>query len=97
MTSTTFVGGNGTIGAGRPLLRKVTDFFQSIIDMIALFFKALTAQPQTIEIRPRAYNQRNNTYRSGGRSGYSDRPRRSNIHGMSSLRQSGACDTGGGG
>lgn len=92
MTSTTFVGGNGTIGAGRPLLRKVTDFFQSIIDMIALFFKALTAQPQTI----RASN-RNNTYRSGGRSGYSDRPRRSNIHGMSNLRQSGACNTGGGG
>ena len=97
MTSTTFVGGNGTIGAGRPLLRKVTDFFQSIIDMIALFFKALTAQPQTIKSRPRAYNQRNNTYRSGGRSGYSDRPRRSNIHGMSNLRQSGACDTGRGG
>lgn len=46
-----YVNRDGTVGGRKPFLRLVTDFFQGIIDFIALFFGALTNPPQRIESR----------------------------------------------
>lgn len=41
-----YVGSDGTVGGKKSWKRMIMDFFQGIIDFIALFFTAFTNPPQ---------------------------------------------------
>jgi Selenoprotein SelK_SelG len=76
-----YINHDGTVGGRKSIVRTITDFFQGIIDFMALFFSALTNPPQRIESRA-TYGQRNNgrSYSSG-----TGRPGGSNIRGVKNL------------
>mmetsp|Transcript_71812 Transcript_71812/g.208030 ORF Transcript_71812/g.208030 Transcript_71812/m.208030 type:complete len:88 (-) Transcript_71812:207-470(-) len=76
-----YINQDGTIGGRKSFGRLVVDFFQGIIDIVALFFSAITNPPQRIESRS-TYGQRNNgrSYTSSG-----GRPGGSNIRGVRHL------------
>ena len=45
----TYVARDGTLGGRKSIGRQITDFFQGIVNFIALFFSAVTNPPQRIE------------------------------------------------
>ena len=86
----TYVSANGTVGGRKSVYRTLTDFFQGILDFVALIFTSITNPPQRLD-NSSTYAQRNNgrAYRSGGRSTGSGGSR-ANIRGVKNLQ--GACD-----
>ena len=75
-----YINHDGTVGGRKSFVRRITDFFQGIIDFVALFFSAITNPPQRIESRA-TYGQRNN-----GRSYSSNGPRPGgNVRGVKHL------------
>jgi hypothetical protein len=85
-----YVSANGTVGGRKSIYRTIADFFQGIVDFIALIFTSITNPPQRLE-QGSTYAQRNNgrAYRSGGR-GTGSGGSRANIRGVKNLQ--GPCD-----